>query len=408
LYNIEKYRLNRQEFYMIIRPLRKNEKYKRDILFAEAFNMKPDIEQSKKEELNLEGEVFYGAFKDDGETLMAQIAVIDYKSMYYGHVLTAAGIAGVSTLPEYRRSGCIREIFKYIFTSGSVKPYDASFLYPFSYRYYRKYGYERVLQHKTIKFPFSAIQFIPRNDSGVLYQSKDQLPELLALYNRFASRYNVCFYRENGKYFCDTPFKTGKYTYMWYNNGKPEAYATFTIEGRTLNVSELVWLDKNSLLGLLGFLRMYEGQADDIWFSTLDKNNPLDLMIDADRSCSYGMYDGVMGRFMDIKKGLALYPYPEESGTLTVEVTGDFITSNNGVYHIEYGGGRANVTYLNDETPDKSISTDIKISVCSLSRLLFGDVTPENIPYLLDTVVYHAEKVQKIFKPNDAVHFERF
>jgi predicted oxidoreductase len=38
---------------MIIRPLRNNEKYKRDMIFAQAFNMKPDIEQSAKEEMEL-------------------------------------------------------------------------------------------------------------------------------------------------------------------------------------------------------------------------------------------------------------------------------------------------------------------------------------------------------------------
>jgi predicted acetyltransferase len=387
---------------MIIRPLRNNEQYKRDILFAEAFNMKPDIEQSAKEEMNLVDEVFYGAFKDDGETLMAQIAVIDYKTMYYGNVLTAAGIAGVSTLPEYRRCGCIREIFKYIFTSGEVKSFDTSFLYPFSYRYYRKYGYERLLQHKTLKFPFSSIQFIPRNDSGVLYKSREQLPELLELYNNYAKRYNVCFYRENGKYFCDNPFKTGKYTYMWYNNGKPEAYATFTIEGKTLNVTELVWLDKASLMGMLGFLRMYEGQVDDIWFSMLDKNNPLDLLVDTDRSSSFGMYDGVMGRFIDIKKGLELYPFPEKSGNITIEVTGDFIEANNGFYHVEYGAGKAQVSYSSTGKPD------ITVSVCSLSRILFGDIMPENLAFLPDTVIHNEDKVKDIFKHKEIIHLERF
>jgi predicted acetyltransferase len=147
--------------------------------------------------------------------------------MFYGKILSTAGIAGVSTLPEYRHFGCIREIFKYIFTSGKVQRFDTSFLYPFSYRYYRQYGYERILQHKTMKVPFSSIQFIPRNDKGVLYKSKEQLPELLELYNNYAGRYNACFYRENGKYFSETPFKTGKYTYIWYDGDKPRAYASF-------------------------------------------------------------------------------------------------------------------------------------------------------------------------------------
>jgi hypothetical protein len=78
--------------------------------------------------------------------------------------------------------------------------------------------------------------------------------------------YNACFYRENGKYFCDTPFKTGKYTYMWYKQRQTRGVRNLYIEGRTLNVTELVWLDKASFYGMLGFLRMYEGQVDDIGF----------------------------------------------------------------------------------------------------------------------------------------------
>ncbi|PKM62736.1 MAG: hypothetical protein CVU97_03765 [Firmicutes bacterium HGW-Firmicutes-21] len=388
---------------MIIRQLRNNEKHKRDMLFSASFNMRADITQSEKEEMNLVDEVFIGAFLDDGETLMGQVAVITYKSMYYGNILTAAGIAGVSTLPEYRRFGCIRQIFGYIFDSGKKHGWDTSFLYPFSYRYYRKFGYERVLQHKTLKVPFTALTAIPRNDKAVLYKSKEQLPELLGLYNSFAKEYNVCFYRDNGKYFCDTPYKTGKYTYIWYNGDKPSSYATLTAEGNTLNISELVWLDRDAILGIIGFLRMYEGQYESLNFTTLDKNNPLDLLLDIDRSSSYGLYDGIMGRAIDIKKLLSLYPFPNEAGSLVIEVTGDFIVDNNGFYHIKYGGGAASLTRK------KQAKSDITLSICSLSKLLFGDTVEDGIDFLPDTVI-HSKKdiIKRIFTPHKIIQLERF
>ncbi|HAN20704.1 MAG TPA: hypothetical protein DCP51_03365 [Clostridiales bacterium] len=388
---------------MIIRELRNNEKYKRDMLFSVSFGMKADIEKSKTEEMNLIDEVFIGAFCDDDETLMAQVAVITYKSMYYGNIMTASGIAGVSTLPEYRRLGCIREIFKYIFDSDKMQKWDTSLLYPFSFRYYRKFGFERILQHKTIKVPFSALAVIPRNDKGVLYQSKDQLPELLELYNNFGKKFNAFFYREGGKYFNETPFKSGKYTYIWYDGGKPRAYATGIVEGRTLNVSELVWLDKEALIGIIGFLRMFEGQLDDIFFSTLDKNNPLDLLIDCDRSTSFGMYDGAMGRAVDIKKCLSLYPFPGEEGSVVIEVTEDFIKENNGFYHVKFGNGVVKVSHKKTGKPD------ISISICSLSRLLFGETEQKSIEYLPETVIHtDKEKIKNIFKPTDVNLFERF
>lgn len=391
---------------MIIRQLRNNEKYKRDMLFAAAFGMNADIEQSKKEEMELVDEFFIGAFLDDDDTLMAQVAVIIYKSMYYGHVMKAAGIAGVSTLPEYRRNGCVREIFNYIFDKKNKYEWDTSLLYPFSFRYYRKFGYERILQHKTFKVPFSAIVQVPRNDNGVLYKSKEQLPVLLELYNTYAKQYNAFFCRDDGKHFCETPFKTGKYTYLWVCDGKARAYATGSADGRTLSVSEIVWLDKEAFIGMIGFLRMYEGQFDDISFTTLDKNNPIDLLLDCDRSNSFGLYDGAMGRVVDIKKCLSLYPFPKNTlkeESLVIEVTGDFIKENNGFYSIKYGNGATVVSHK------KAGKADMTISITSLSRLLFGDVEQGNITYLPETFIHgKKEKVEAIFKPTAVNLFERF
>ena len=387
---------------MIIRPLRKDEKHKRDMLFSASFRMYADLEQSKKEQLELDDEVYIGAFADDGETLMAQVAVISYKTMYYGNILNAAGIAGVSTLPQYRRLGCVREIFKYIF-DGRMQSWDTSFLYPFSYRYYRKFGYERVLQHKTLKLPFSAITAIPRNDKGIPYTGGEQLSELLELYNSYAERYNVCFYREKGKYFHDNPYKTGKYTYIWYDGGKPCAYASLSPDGDNLSISELVWKDKASLLGIIGFLRMYEGQYESLNFTTLDKNSPLDLLLDCDRTSAYGLYDGAMGRVVDIKKCLSLYPFPAEDGSLVLEVTGDFIAENNGLYRVKFGGGAVSVTRPKQAKPDMTVS------VCSLSKLLFGDIDSGMLDYIPNTIIHKNKPLlEKIFKPKAIILFERF
>jgi predicted acetyltransferase len=386
--------------------MRKNEKHKRDMLFSVCFGSRPDISQSEKEELDFTYEYYIGAFTDDNETLMAQVAVVPYKSYYHGNILTAAGIAGVSTLPEYRRNGCIREIFKHIFDGENRNEWDTSFLYPFSYRYYRKFGFERLLQHKTVCVPLSSLSHIPRNDKGVLYTCEDRLGQLLELYNSFASSYNVCFHRENGRYYSSTPFKTGLYTYIWYEDNKPRAYATIKPEGNKLNISELVYVDKASLLGIIGFLRMYEGQYTELYFSSLDKNNPLDLVTDSDRSSSFGMYDGVMGRPVNIEKCLMLYPFSKDADELVIEVTGDFIEANNGCYYIEYKDEKSKRVVV---TRREKAKPDITLSVNSLSRLMFGDCAQESLAYLPD-VTLHSQKcrLDSIFTPRAINLFERF
>ena len=49
-----------------------------------------------------------GAFEDDGHTLMAMLTPINYQANYCGHLLPTVGVAGVASLPQYRRRGAVR------------------------------------------------------------------------------------------------------------------------------------------------------------------------------------------------------------------------------------------------------------------------------------------------------------
>lgn len=138
-------------------------------------------------------------------------------------------------------------------------------------------------------------------------ESDDSLPELLALYNRFAARYNACFMRRDGKYFPLDPYRTQNYFYLWRDeSGEARGYFQARPNGRTLDILELVYLDRASLLGLLGFMRMFEGQFDTVSFRRLEQGSPVELLIDCDRSTSFGAYDAAMGRVLDVPPACAV------------------------------------------------------------------------------------------------------
>ncbi|MFR5864553.1 MAG: GNAT family N-acetyltransferase [Acutalibacteraceae bacterium] len=183
---------------MLIRELRDDELYKSAKLSALAFSYAVNIEEKKKETLK---EHTFGAFLDDNETLIAQVVAIDYVSFHNGTPVGAVGIAGVASSPEHRRAGAVRAIFDHLFSIAGEQGWELSYLYPFSYRYYRKFGYERAVRNRTLTVALPALGGIPRNSGAALLESDDSLPELLALYNRFAARYNACFMRRDGKYF---------------------------------------------------------------------------------------------------------------------------------------------------------------------------------------------------------------
>lgn len=130
---------------MLIRELRDDELYKSAKLSSLAFSYAVNIEEKKKEGLK---EHTYGAFLDDGETLIAQVVAICYASYHNGVSVGALGIAGVASSPEHRRAGAVRAIFNHLFSIAGEKGWELSYLYPFSFRYYRKFGYERAVRHR--------------------------------------------------------------------------------------------------------------------------------------------------------------------------------------------------------------------------------------------------------------------
>ncbi len=389
---------------MIIRPLRKDEAHKAKALMGCAFNYSVDVQA---EVASLLDEEFIGAFCDDGETLMAQVAVKPYKSVFCGVAVDCVGIAGVSTYPEYRRNGCVKVIFNEIFRLAPEREWAVSFLYPFSYRYYRKFGYEVAIRHKKLTVPFEMITHIERNSKAVLYSGQPEVLEgLLAVYNEYALSRNVCFIRDDGREYPQDPIKSQKYTYLWYDGSEPKAYAKVKPgQDRALEVEELVYTSTDSLKGILGFLRLYDGQFKRLSIPYLEYDSPVDYLLDDDRDIGIGCFDGAQGRIIDITKILRLNRYPEGKGELRIKLYGDFFAENNGIYGISYEDGKGKASFSKDG------EYDIALNIQSLSRLVFGDVPEYAIPYLPGIIIQNENKLKKLARcfPKRPINlFEKF
>lgn len=349
---------------MIIRPLRSDENKKCTAINSIAYSFSADLNEAASHELN--GEIF-GAFLDDGETIAAKIHPITYLSNYCGTYLPTVGIGGVATLPEYRRSGCVREIFNEIFRIAPERGWAVSYLYPFSYSYYRKFGYERVIQRKTIKFPASVLGSIERNSSAVLYDDKNKLGDILLVYGKYAAGYNMMFPRnEDTHAYSAEPHKSKKWTYIWYDKaGTPASLATVNVESDCLHVTELAYSDFTGLYGILGFLRMFEGQVHEFYFTDLPEDSELDYITDSYSECDYELHNSAQGRVMLVETLLRHNNYPSEPGHFRL-FADDTLEYNHGIYEVEYADGKSSVKKLSGG------EYDISAEIPALSRIMLG------------------------------------
>lgn len=92
----------------------------------------------------------YGAFW--GSKMLCMMHVIPQLLKLNQETKPVALIAGIGTLPEFRRKGICRELFSHIFSELYKKGYAALLLQPFDVDFYRQFGFEPFVRHQRISF----------------------------------------------------------------------------------------------------------------------------------------------------------------------------------------------------------------------------------------------------------------
>ena len=342
---------------MIVRFLTPNDVVEHDKVTSQAFSYACDIHDPGSV---LPCEKVLGAFDDDDKTLFADMEILERKCNYDGGVLTCAAVGGVAAKPEHRGKGAVKALFRSLFDQSG---YDISILYPFSEPYYRKFGYERAGYSVQLTVPFSELSAIPRNQDVWMYEGNDT-EQLLELYNRCARSYNLSFVRENADAFSNEPYFSKNYTYVWKNN----SFATIRIdrENSTVFVQEL-WFDScASMLGILGFLRNFEGNQKTLCFQKIPANSPLLNYMQDLKNCSITVHNTGAVRILHVEKVLRAHRYPMQNGAFTLQVGDE-------VYAVTVSENGVDVTGNSTQEPDVTmdIHTASKILLCGVSDASF-------------------------------------
>lgn len=288
--------------------------------------------------------------------VIAGVEIFDFRANYCGTFLNSVVASGVCSLPECRRMGGIREIFKKIGETAVENDWTLGFLHPFSIEYYEKFGYANLNRMFAIKVPFENLKNIPRNTDVILYTG-EQFDELSELHAKCALRENLMTLREEKKHFCDTPFEEADYTYFRRDaNGVADGYVRFTVSRpNDLFVEELFVLSPEALYGLIGFLRNYDGMVKNLIVRKQYQGSDFACVADRIDGVTYEYNGGAAGRIYNLQKLLENNAYPEEHGAFRLRCIDEF-EQNNGIFEVEYQKGKAVVTRKSEGDYDISLT----------------------------------------------------
>ncbi len=364
---------------MEIRLLRPDEAEKHFRCSAISFIWPLEIEKE-----TLSDDPKLGVFDDDG-TLMAELTFVPHEATFCDSSLTTLMIDEVITLPEHRRKGYIRTLFDELERMAPQETWDIGALNPFSWSYYRKFGYDRIQQLQHLNVPMASLARFERNCDVMLNEGAHSA-ELLELYNAFAKQHHLKFWRKDTKRYQEKPFATCEYTYLWYgSDSKPHSYAIYNVDrsARTVRVKELVYEDMASLAGILGFLRNHDGQTEFVEFEDLPLHSPVDVVLgDYDKS-KLSTRSVLSGRIYNLQAVLEKNAYPQEHGAFRL-LSHDSIEQNNGLFEVEYQNGTAQVIKLADG------KADVELNNLAAARLLLaGEGFTANTARFVEGAQFH-------------------
>lgn len=361
---------------MIIRKIGKEEYQEAQKISCIAFEVTEKQMNEISNEDMMERWERYAAFDDNGK-MMASMAVIPFTSYFDGKEVQTNGVGDVSTLPQYRRGGAIRGCYALaledMYNNGDV----FSYLYPFSYYFYRKFGYELSAETALWRIALRSLPKLGAGGRTVMYEPQMHISDFDKVYSDFAKNFNMMLKRDNLLWYrrmtAFSPYDTQQWSFVWYNNSdEPKGYLTYVTEKdengkRLMKLRDFAYSDQEGLSGLLEFLSTFSSQYE---FAEI----PLPPSVTLAGVLSELQYGNVtrkleftgMVRVVNVKKALALAKYKGE-GRFTISIDDDTIPSNTGFYAVTFNEEKTTVE-ITDEEPD--IETDIQ----NFGRLITGAI----------------------------------
>lgn len=325
----------------------------------------------------------WGAFDENG-VLCSQMVCHELQMRFDGHWLPMGGIGGVATYPHYRRQGLARAVFEQVLPSMQTEGKVFSYLFPFSFSFYRKFGYESVCLGCRLQLPLAQLSRLPQTCSARLWEPGQPIDDFDRVYEASVADYNLAVRRGSDRWqyhLPEHPWKQRKYAYLLYGDtGEPLAYLIFAAEGgleesHTMRVTDWAAAGPQGLKGLFAFMGSFS-----VTCSQLDMEIPPDLypelmlpeMYEVRRRVSWNG----MARLVDVEAALNHMRAPTGKGDLVLQVE-DTLPWNQATFQVEYDEGTLQVCRTS-KTP-----CDLHLTVQALARLLLGTFDPTERSFAL-------------------------
>lgn len=304
--------------------------------------------------------------------LVTCFEIYPLQMMTGGGTIACGGIGGLATPPEDRRRGYTGATLRHVVDELRSQGTALCLLGPFKESFYRRYGWASCMERRFYSGSpelFSSFQLGPGQFVRV---GPEATPELETIYNgalrgRFGPLVRNQYWWNNSIW-----QRESNHTYLWRDEtGVARAYLSYRFEnspeGKIMRCNEIIALDPVARAQLFAFLYNHDSQCVEISFGA-PADAPVNLLLPDPLKCEVQL--SFMLRLLDIEQALTARPYPSGStGRLTIAVTDDWLSHNQGVFALEVADGKAHCSRLADDHK-ADLACDVRVLTQCYTRYL--------------------------------------
>lgn len=342
--------------------------------YAFQYTMTPEAKQKAKE--RFKPERVWGAFDDEGH-LNAKLVLIPLAVYIQGKSFLMGGIGGVSTWPEKRRQGSVTRLLTHTLEKMNEAGHVLSVLHPFSYSFYRKYGWEMFSDYKKYVIPTEKLPK-KQDTEGSVRRDVTDIATLNDIYNCFARDYNGLLVREES-WWRNSVLDEHGHTAVYYSaSGDAEGYVIYKIENNEFLIDEFICLTETAKLALWTYISNHDSMVKQVVLSFIPPDDMLPYRL-ADPRINQEIIPYGMARIVNVKSLVEEYPFQGTGSEeqLTIQVTDPYAPWNEGGWTWTFSKeGKAAVLRADfSEASESVLICDIQ----SLTAMLTGYMRPSEL-----------------------------
>jgi predicted acetyltransferase len=339
-----------------------------------AFSVTFTESQLEERRKKMNPDQFWGFFIDN--RLAAQLAILPMRIYIQGTPFAMGGIAHVASYPELRRQGLVGRLMVRGLEAMKQDGQTVSLLNPFSYSFYRKYGWEYFSEVKTYNLEMSGVPRFRDCEGYVLRKKAEDWETVNDVYDAYARRFNGMLIR-NRAHWVDAVFprKLGSLAVYHRKNHVPAGYLLYAIKEGFMKIHEFVYTDEESRRGLWQFVSHHDSAVNRVSFRA-PIDDPFAFTL-SEPAAGQEIHPDFMIRIVDAGSFLRQYrflPAPEGE-TMTIGLSDEHAEWNRGVWEIARKQDGTTVVTKTVGSDFADVSCDIQ----SFSSMMTGRLRPTTL-----------------------------